>query len=143
MVVKISAKKPLNNKQRYVVSSLLFLGVAAIVLTWFLEYRYFLYDMFRVWSFTIGSPLVFFFNAFILWLIMVFVWGLVGSPTITVGGTWVFIIILTYIHINKYYSRQTPILPEDFQLASEAHSLAKFVDSDSIVRLIIAIIMGR
>ena len=141
MVVKISAKKPLNNKQRYVVSSLLFLGVAAIVLTWFLEYRYFLNDMFRVWSFTIGSPLVFFFNAFILWLIMVFVWGLVGSPTITVGGTWVFIIILTYIHINKYYSRQTPILPEDFQLASEAHSLTKFVDPDSIVRLIIAIIL--
>ena len=132
-------KKPLNDKQRYVISSLLFLGVAAIILTWFLEYRYFLNDMFRVWSFTIGSPLVFFFNAIILWMMMVFVWGLIGSPTITVSGTWIFIIILTYIHINKFYSRQTPLLPEDFQLASEAHSLTKFVDYGSIIRLIIAI----
>lgn len=141
MIVKKLFNKPLTKKQRYIASSLLFLGIAAIILTWFLEYRYFLNDMFRTWSFVIGSPLVFLFNAFILWLLMVFVWGVTGSPTITAGGTWILIIILTYIHINKYYSRQTPLLPEDFQLASEAHSLSKFIDSGSIIRLVIAIIL--
>ena len=141
MIVKKLFNKPLTKKQRYIASSLLFLGIAAIILTWFLEYRYFLNDMFRTWSFVIGSPLVFLFNAFILWLLMVFIWGVTGSPTITAGGTWILIIILTYIHINKYYSRQTPLLPEDFQLASEAHSLSKFIDSGSIIRLVIAIVL--
>ena len=70
---------------------------------------------------------------------MVFVWGVIGSPTITAGSFWVLLIIVTYIHINKFYSRQTPLLPEDFQLASEAHSLTKFVDSGSIIRLFVAI----
>ena len=95
--------------------------------------------MYRTWAFVIGSPLVFLFNAFIMWLMMVFVWGVMGSPTITAGSFWVLLIIVTYIHINKFYSRQTPLLPEDFQLASEAHSLTKFVDSGSIIRLFVAI----
>ena len=131
--------RKLNEKQRYIVSSLLFLAVCALILTWFLEYRYFLNSMYRTWAFVIGSPLVFLFNAFIMWLMMVFVWGVIGSPTITAGSFWVLLIIVTYIHINKFYSRQTPLLPEDFQLASEAHSLTKFVDSGSIIRLFVAI----
>ena len=80
--------RKLNEKQRYIVSSLLFLAVCALILTWFLEYRYFLNSMYRTWAFVIGSPLVFLFNAFIMWLMMVFVWGVIGSPTITAGSFW-------------------------------------------------------
>ena len=134
-------KKKLTKKQRYVASSLLFLFVVALLLTWFLEYRYFLNDMFRVWSFVIGSPLVYLFNVFLMWLMLVFLWGLLGSPVITAGASWAAIIILTYVHIYKYYSRQTPLLPEDFQLASEASSLTKFVDFGSIARTVFAILL--
>ena len=111
------------------------------MLTWFLEYRYFLNDMFRVWSFVFGSPLVFLFNAFLMWLLLVFVWGIIGSPIITASASWILLIIITYIHINKYYSRQTPLLPEDFQLASQASTLTKFVDYGSIIRMIIACVL--
>ena len=133
------AKKKLNPKKRYIISSLIFLAVVALFLTWFLEYRYFLNDMWRVWSFVIGSPLVFLFNAFLMWLALIFVWGLLGSPIATMGVSWIVLIIVTYIHINKYYSRQTPLLPEDFQLASQASTLTKFVDYGSIIRTFIAI----
>ena len=97
--------------------------------------------MYRTWSFVFGSPLVYLFNVFLMWLMMIFLWGLLGSPTVTAGASWIFIVVLTYIHIYKYYSRQTPILPEDFQLASEASSLTKFVDIGSIIRVIVAIVL--
>ncbi len=54
---------------------------------------------------------------------------------------WSLIIILTYIHINKFNSRGFPLLPEDFQLASQAATLTKFVDAWSIARMVIAILL--
>ncbi|MCR5572260.1 MAG: LTA synthase family protein [Candidatus Saccharibacteria bacterium] len=134
-------KKKLTEKQRYVVSSLIFLFISALLLTWFLEYRYFLNNMWRTWNFVIGSPIVYLFNSFLMWLLLVFLWGLLGSPIIAAGASWILIIILTYIHIKKYYSRQTPLLPEDFQLASQASTLTKFVDYGSIVRTIVAALL--
>lgn len=131
-------KKPLSPKNRYIVSSLIFLFIAAIFLTWFLEYRSFLNEFWHTWNFIATSPIAFLFNAFLMWLMLVFIWGLVGSPIVTFGVSWILIIILTYIHINKSYSRQTPLLPEDFQLASQASTLTKFVDYGSIIRTVIA-----
>jgi phosphoglycerol transferase MdoB-like AlkP superfamily enzyme len=54
---------------------------------------------------------------------------------------WIIIIVISYIHIQKYNSRGFPLLPEDFQLASEASSLSKFVSIESIIRMIIAILL--
>ena len=133
--------KTWNKKARFICVSLLFLALAAIVLTWFLEYRYFINNFSRSWNFVFGSPAVFFFNAFLLWLILVAVWGLTGRPILSVGIIFTIIAIMTYIHISKYNSRGYPLLPEDFQLASEASTLTKFVDVWSIVRLVIAIII--
>jgi phosphoglycerol transferase MdoB-like AlkP superfamily enzyme len=130
-----------SEKTKYLCASLLFLAVAAIILTWFLEYRYFINSFFRVWSFVFGSPLVFLFNAFVIWLILVAFWALCGRPVLTVGISFAALAIISFIHIAKYNSRGYPLLPEDFQLASEASSLTKFVDIGSIVRLIIAIII--
>jgi hypothetical protein len=66
---KINPKK-WSEKTKYLVASTIFLVIAALVLTWFLEYRYFINDFFRSWSFVFGSPQVFFFNAFVVWLIL-------------------------------------------------------------------------
>lgn len=49
--------------------------------------------------------------------------------------------VISYIHISKFELRGTPLLPEDFQLASEATSLTKFVAWGEILRLILAIIL--
>ena len=137
----IKVLKKLNLKQRYLICSLIFLFGAALLLTWFLEYRYFLNSMSRTWDFVFGRTPVYLFNSFLMWLMLVFIWGLSGSPVAATGISWVVITILTYIHINKYYSRQTPLLPEDFQLAGQATTLTKFVDYGSIVRMVVAIIL--
>ncbi len=129
----------MTDRQKYCICSLLFLMVGAILLTWFLEYRYFVHDMWRTWNFIFSNPRPFLFNSLLMYLLLCVIWGLVGSAGTTVGASWVFLTILSYIHIAKYNSRGTPLLPEDFQLASEAHSLSKFVSIWTIVRLLLAI----
>ena len=134
--------KTWSEKNRFIASSLIFLAISAILLTWFLEYRYFINDFARVWAFVFTTPFVFLFNAFLIWLIMVALWALLGRPVLATAIMMVAIFIISYIHIMKFNSRGYPLLPEDFQLASEVSSLSKFVNIWGIVRLIIAIIMS-
>ena len=139
---KLTKKLPrLSERQKYWACSIILLALGAIFLTWFLEYRYFLNDFTRSWSFFFGSPAPFYFNALLLFLLLVFLWGLIGRPGVAFSTMWSLIIILTYIHINKFNSRGFPLLPEDFQLASQAATLTKFVDTWSIVRMVIAILL--
>ncbi len=137
----LKKERHLSGYQKYLVRALIFLALCAIFLMWFLEYRYFINNTFRAWDFVYGSPLVFFFNALILFLGMVFLWAIFRKPGTAVGFTWIVLIIVSYIHINKYNSRETPLLPEDFELADQASSLTNFVQVDSLVRLILAIIL--
>ncbi len=111
------------------------------MLTWFLEYRYFINDFGSTWDFIFKNAAPFFFNALLLFFIVAILWGITGRPGVAVGSSWILIVIITYIHINKYRSRGFPLLPEDFQLASEAATLTKFVDVWSIVRMVVACVM--
>ena len=139
--MKKNIRKKLTTEQRYVLRSLIFLGIAAFFLTWFLEYRYFRNQMWFGWNFIFEHPIGYLLNSFLMWLMLLFLWGIFGKPSISVGVMWSLIVLITYIHINKYISRQTPLLPEDFQLASEVSSLSKFVDYGSIIRMVIAIVL--
>ncbi len=76
-----------------------------------------------------------------MWLLLIFMWGVCEKPGTAAGVMWIIVIIISYTHIKKFESRGFPLSPEDFQLASEASSLAKFVNVDSIVRLVIAILL--
>ena len=127
-----------SEKTRYIVTSLFFLSLMAIILTWFLEYRYFINDFGQAWNFVFGSPAPFFYNAFLMWLMLVFLWGIFEKPGTAAGAMWILLIIVSYINIKKYESRGFPLSPEDFQLASEASSLTKFVSIGSIMRVVIA-----
>ena len=133
--------KFLTPHRKYLISSLLFLVISALVCTWWLEYRYFLNDFFRVWSFVFGMPFVYFYNAAIVLAALLLLWSVIRRPEICAGLVWTLFTIITYVHINKFNSRGFPLLPEDFQLASEASSLSKFVDIWGIVRMVIAIIL--
>lgn len=140
-MMKIKSKFHLTEKTKYFLYSAIFLVVAAILLTWFLEYRYYIHDVCRAWDFAIGSPLPFFYNCFLMWLMLLFLWAIFEKPGTATGVMWILIIVITYAHIQKYNSRGFPLSPEDFQLASEASSLTKFVSFDSIIRLVIAVFL--
>ena len=133
--------KKWSDSKRFLFSSLTYITVAAIILTWFLEYRYYINDFAKTWSFVFGSPLVFLFNAFLIWLILLAIWGVCGRSILTSAIGFVAISILSYIHIAKHNSRGYPLLPEDFQLAGETSTLTKFIDVWSIIRLVIVIII--
>ncbi len=115
--------------------------VAALLLTFFLEYRYFINDLAQTWQFVTERPLVFLYNAFLMSCIVLFFSALIKKPFLSLGVTWALVTIVTYIHISKFNFRGTPLLPEDFQLAGEVGTLTKFIDVWSIVRLVIAVIL--
>ncbi|MBQ1372998.1 hypothetical protein IIY67_02155, partial [Candidatus Saccharibacteria bacterium] len=112
--------KILKKTSRRRLARLAFFAISAILLTIFLEYRYYIHVWEYTWRFVFGSPLAFLFNAYLMMLALYVIWACVRRPGATVGLMWTFLTILTYVHINKYNSRGTPILPEDFQLASQA-----------------------
>lgn len=142
-IKKLKLKRPKrpDDRKMYFICAVIFLALAAIFLTWFLEYRYFINSFSRTWSFAIGSPAPFFFNALLMWLLLLLLWGIFEKPGTAAGVMWVIITLVTYAHINKFNSRGFPLLPEDFQLASEASSLTKFVTGESIARLVGAIVL--
>ena len=135
--------KTWNDTTKYIIYSMLFLAIMAILLTWFLEFYYFINDFEKTWDFVFGRPVVFLFNSFLMWLILLFIWAICGRPILTSGICFAIVVIIGFIHVAKYNSRGYPLLPEDFQLASEAASLTKFVDGGSIIRQISFIIFGE
>ena len=133
--VRLQAIKP---HTKYILSSILFLAIFALFLTWFIEYRYFINDTWRTWDFVFGRFRPFIFNAFLVFLILLAFWGLTGRPAVAACSFWIIMTIVCYINANKFITRANPLLPEDFQLAGAGGSLTKFIDPWSIVRLILA-----
>jgi phosphoglycerol transferase MdoB-like AlkP superfamily enzyme len=131
----------LSKRRKYWGLSGLFLAVAAIFLMWFLEYRAFVNDAGRAWEFVEERAEVFWYSVFLVFLILVFLTGVTRRPAVAVGILMAIIIAVTYAHINKYRSRGAPLLPEDFQLASEAASLSRFIDVWGLVRMGVAAVL--
>ena len=130
--------KAIKPHTKYIASSVIFLAIFALFLTWFIEYRYFINDTWRTWDFVFGRFLPFIFNALLVFLILMALWGLTGRPAVSACSLWIMMTIVCYINANKYLSRANPLLPEDFQLAGAGGSLTKFIDPWSIVRLVLA-----
>lgn len=131
----------INWHKKFILFAIIFLLFAAIALTWFLQYRYFINNIDSTWSFIFDRPAVFWYNVLLMFLLLLFVAGLTRRPAIAAGLMWGLLIILTYIHINKFNSRGAPLLPEDFTLAGEAEILAKFINVGALVRMIVAVIL--
>lgn len=113
----------------------------SLLLTWYLEYRYFVNNAGSAWQFVFERPRVFLFNAFLMGMIMLIVMGIFYRPFLSAGVVGAFITAMTYAHINKFIVRGSPLLPEDLIMASEGTSLLKFVDLGGLVRMIVAMVL--
>lgn len=139
-MLSVKKKRAFIVAKRFLLAFLL-LVFFALLLTFFLEFRYF-GDLSETWEFvTKNCGRVFLFNSFITLIFMFFVYAVTLKPWISVGLISVIIIIISYINENKLASRMTPLLPEDFELATEVHSLTKFVDAGGLVLLVLGIII--
>ena len=117
------------------------LVLGAIFITWLLEYRYYLNDAGAAFGFISGHTAVFFYSALIIFTILLIFYGIFHKPFKSIAIGVALVLILGYINITKFGFRGVPLLPEDFQLSSQAGTLMKFVDTGDIVRLIIAVIL--
>lgn len=129
----------LSDKKIHYTCVFAFLVLSALLLTCFLEYRFFRNDFWPMIGFIGGYPIAFFFNVFLMFLMLLFLWGLFEKPGTAVGAMWIILTLITFAHINKYNSRGVTLLPEDFQLADQVGSLKDFVSVKSIIKLLIAI----
>ena len=129
----------LKNKKLFYVVSILAGALIGVLL---LELGYFINDFGALFGFIFGRPLVFLFNWFLMIVLALIVVTIIRKPFVSMGILWALIFIVNYIHINKYNSRGTPLLPEDFQLASQAASLTKFIDVWSLAGLAFAVLVA-
>lgn len=86
-------------------------------------------------------PRVFCYSALVMFFIVLLIYGIFRKIFMTSAVATALVLAIGYIHIAKFNFRGMPLLPEDFQLGSQAGTLTKFVDFSEIVRLIIAIIL--
>lgn len=128
-------------KRRRILLKAIIILAGALLLTWLLQYRYFLNDAPRVWQFITERPLVFFYSALLMYFIILFFSAFTRGPFLAIGLVAAIILGVTYAHINKFIMRGTPLLPEDFQLATESTTLVKFIDFGGLVRIALAIIL--
>lgn len=131
----------MSKTKRYYLSSVIFLILAAWFLTWFIEYRYFINDMWRAWDFVVNWSPAFYFNVLIVFTVLLALWAIINRPLAVFAFVWVIENILGYVHVNKFNTRGYPLLPEDFQLAEQAGSLVKFVNIGGIVRIILSCVL--
>lgn len=121
--------------------SVILLAVFAVILTWLLEFRYFFNNFDQTWEFVFGRKEVFLFNALIMFFLLLIVYAVIWRPWITIGLMGTVVLVISYINENKLSARMTPLLPEDFQLATEVKSLSKFVDANSIIILAASVLL--
>lgn len=143
MIKRIQRLRPVAHIAIRALFKIVFLVIISLLLTWFLEYRYYMGSggADEVWKFITSRTLVFLWSALILGTMLLILYGIVGRPFLTVSIASATILIITYIHLEKIALRGAPLLPEDFQLADQAGNLMNFVDVFSIIGLIISVII--
>ena len=90
------------------------------------------------------QPIVIF-NFVIMFAVIILAIGLIGDWVVSLGIIYAIITGVMFANSEKMKSRNTPLLPEDFTMASEAGSLSSMVnllDLVLVVILIIAVIAG-
>ena len=133
--------KVFTPRNRRVIYRLLIIAVSAILLTYFLEWRFFGNNNTRTWQFIIERGLVFWYNVLLMFFIECIITSFFKHIFTGVGITLIIEIIITYINANKQAFRGQPLLPEDFMLADQTGTLTKFIDFSSLIRTIVAVLL--
>ncbi len=120
----------------------LILVIGAFFLTIFLEWRFYGNEYERVRSFMIDADKVFYYNVFLMFLIVLFISMLFKKAWTGLGITFVIMIFISYINASKYAFRGQPLLPEDFNLLDQTGTLTKFIDIWSLLRTVLAVIIA-
>jgi phosphoglycerol transferase MdoB-like AlkP superfamily enzyme len=121
---------------------LVFFVASSVALTLFLEYRHFMGDTLELNHFADVHTIMFIFNGLLVALMLLFLTGITGAPIVSVGVLFSFFTIITFIHINKFAARGAPLLPEDFEMASELEALSSMFNMSALVKTLVAVALA-
>ena len=141
----VKAKKIFADATHFVKIFLFRWGIlvfAAILLTWYLQYRYFHNSPDETWQFLDEHAKAFWYTSFIVFFALLFIYGITRKPFVSIAILFAFITIFGYVNIAKFEFRGSPLLPEDFQLADQTGTLTKFIDVGALVRTILAVVLS-
>ena len=120
---------------------ILIAAIFSVLITYFLEWRFYGNNDFETWRFINEKFPTFSYNVMLIFLLEVVVMSIFRSPWTGVGVTFIFFSIIAYITTQKQAFRGQPLMPEDFMLADQAGTITKFISFDSLARLIFGIIL--
>ena len=118
----------------------LFLFAIALILAWFVQYRYLGDDADFTWEFFLDNPGLYWYSVLIIGLILAFL-SAIMRPFLAAGMTSIIIIGLMFANQYKLAVQHVPLLPEDLQMTGQAGELTKFVDGGHLARTIIVMIL--
>ena len=116
--------------------------IAAILLTWYLQYRISNNSAESAWKIVDDKPVIFWYSSLIIFTLLVIFYGIIYKPFSAIGIMFAIITIIAYINNTKMAFRGAPLLPEDFQLADQAGTLTDFIDVGQLARIILASVMA-
>lgn len=135
-------KRLLTKNSKRVIARIAILAVAAVLIAFFLEWRFFGNNSARTWTFVTEKFPVFIYNALLIFFLELVVSVPFKTPWTGAGITFAFFIIVAYITTQKQAFRGQPLLPEDFMLADQTGTITKFINFGSLVRTILAVVLA-
>lgn len=120
--------------------AILFLILIAILLTWFMIWRTNMCDTAAAMEFIQEKPTLAFYNYVVIFSLMAVLAAVTWRPFVSAGIVFAGLSIVSFIHMQKFYLRAEPLLPEEFALAESAGDLVKFVDMNDILRLAFGVV---
>ena len=121
---------------------LLIIAFTSVILTFFLEWRFFGNDFNKALDFLVSRPAVFFYNSLLLFFLELVISAPFKTPWTGAGLTFILVIIISYITTQKQIFRGQPLFPEDFMLADQTGTITKFIDMGSLIRTILACVLA-
>lgn len=133
-------KKVIKTKRFFVIfSALCIFWFGKFATTYVFSWQYNSWN--EAYSFQKNSPEIAAFSAFIMiWLAVLFV-GIFRNWRIGLGALYSLITIIMYINAEKMASRNTPFMPEDLAMSSEAGGLTSMINPQRFFSMIFALLI--
>ncbi|MCL2869768.1 LTA synthase family protein [Candidatus Saccharibacteria bacterium] len=128
-------------KRRYITGMIVLILVLAPLFTFYLQYRSSICNFNDAWQFFVSKPGIFWYSSLIMLLLGLVLTCILGNVLVAQAVLFSVILGLSFAHINKFVWRASPLLPEDFTMASEGKSLTSFINPWDLTVCIISIIL--
>ncbi len=124
----------------HILLMIIFLAGMAMLLAWYVQYRYMGDDVDKTWAFFFDNPSLYWYSAAVIFALLTFLSAIL-RPFLATGLVSSVIIGLMFANQYKFAAQNNPLSPDDLQMVGQTEALTQFVDSNHLTRTIIAIML--